>query len=111
VNVLEIHGTADEIVPYDGGELIAGHPFPSAETTVADWASYNGCGPDRAPTEPRLDLDAGLPGDDTDVSRFGGCPPGGAVELWTITGARHIVPFAPAFTPSVVEFLLAHPKP
>jgi polyhydroxybutyrate depolymerase len=111
VSVLQIHGTADEIVPYDGGELIPGHPFPAAEATVADWATSNRCGPDRAATGTRLDLDATIPGDDTEVSRFDGCPPGGAVELWTITGAGHIMPFAPAFTPSVVDFLLAHPKP
>jgi polyhydroxybutyrate depolymerase len=111
VSVLQIHGTADEIVPYDGGELIAGRPFPSAAATVADWATYNGCGPSRAPTRLRLDLDAGLPGDDTDVSRFDGCPPGGAVELWTVVGGTHILPFTSDFTPRVVEFLFAHPKP
>ncbi len=111
VSVLEVHGTADEIVPYDGGELIAGHPFPSAATTVADWAVHNGCGPDRAPTGVRLDVDATLPGDDTDVSRFDGCPLGGVVELWTVVGGTHITPFASAFAPSIVDFLFAHPKP
>ena len=111
MSVLEVHGTADEIVPYDGGELIAGHPFPSVATTVADWAIYNRCGPDRTPTGLRLDIDATLPGDDTDVSRFDGCPPGGAVELWTVVGGAHITPFTSGFTPSVVDFLFAHPKP
>jgi len=111
VSVLEIHGTADEDVPFDGGQEYDGHPFPSAATTVADWATYNGCGPDRAPTGLRLDLGAALPGDETDVSRFDGCPAGGAVELWTVAGGTHVLQFTSAFTPSVVEFLFAHPKP
>jgi polyhydroxybutyrate depolymerase len=110
VSVLEIHGTADEIIPFDGGELIDGHPFPSAATTVADWATYNRCGPDRAPTGIRLDLGSALPGDETSVSRFDGCPAGGTVELWTVEGGTHMLPFTSAFTPSVVEFLFAHPK-
>jgi polyhydroxybutyrate depolymerase len=111
VSVLQVHGTTDQIVPYDGGELIPGHPFPSAATTVADWAAYNRCGPDRGPTGLRLDLDGALPGDETDVSRFDGCPTGGAVELWTVGGADHFIQFTPAFTASVVDFLFAHPKP
>lgn len=111
VSVLEIHGTADEDVPFDGGQGYDGHPFPSAATTVADWAVYNGCGPNGAPTGLRLDLGAALPGDETDVSRFDGCPAGGAVELWTVVGGTHILPLTSAFTPSVVEFLFAHPKP
>jgi polyhydroxybutyrate depolymerase len=111
VSVLEIHGTADEDVPFDGGQEYAGHPFPSAATTVAEWASYNGCGPNRAPTGLRLDLGSALPGDETDVSRFDGCPAGGTVELWTVEGGTHILPFTSAFTPSVVEFLFGHPKP
>jgi polyhydroxybutyrate depolymerase len=111
VSVLEIHGTADEIIPFDGGQLIDGHPFPSAATTVAEWATYNGCGPNRAPTGLRLDLGSALPGDETDVSRFDGCPAGGTVELWTVEGGTHMLPFTSVFTPSVVEFLFAHPKP
>jgi len=111
VSVLQVHGTADQIVPYDGGELIPGHPFPSAATTVADWAAYNGCGPDRTPTGLRVDLDGALPGDETVVSRFDGCPTGGAVELWTMEGADHFIRFTPAFTSSLVDFLFAHPKP
>jgi polyhydroxybutyrate depolymerase len=111
VSVLEVHGTADEIVPYNGGQLIPGHPFPSTPTTVAEWATYNGCGSDRAPTRLRLDIAAAVPGDETEVSRFDRCPAGGAVELWTVKDATHIVEFTPAFTPGMVDFLLAHPKP
>lgn len=111
VSVLEIHGTADGIIPFDGGQLIDGHPFPSAATTVADWAVYNGCGPSRAPTGLRLDLGAALPGDETDVSRFDGCPAGGAVELWTVAGGTHVETITSVFTTSVIEFLFAHPKP
>jgi polyhydroxybutyrate depolymerase len=111
VSVLEVHGTADEIVPYDGGQLIEGHPFPSTSSTVAAWAAYNGCGPDQAPTDLRRDVAAEVPGDETDISRFDRCPEGGEVELWTVKDATHIIEFTPAFTPGIVDFLLAHPKP
>jgi len=33
------------------------------------------------------------------------------VELWTVAGGGHILQFTPALTPSVIEFLFAHPKP
>jgi len=41
VNVLHIHGTADEVVPYAGriGEATRGWPLAS----VRNWAAYNGC--------------------------------------------------------------------
>jgi polyhydroxybutyrate depolymerase len=110
VNVLEVHGTADEVIPYGGGYLSGPNSFPSTATSVADWATYNRCGPSREPTGDRLDL-ATLPGDETVVSRFAGCPDGGAVELWTVTDGTHVFPFTDAFVPSIVEFLFAHPKP
>ena len=36
--------------------------------------------------------------------------PGGAVELWSIIGGRH-VPAPADFSPRTIDWLLAHPKP
>ncbi len=110
VSVLQIHGTADATVLYDGG-LFAGHPYPSAETSVLDWATYDGCAL-QSTAGADLDLDSSLPGAETTVARYAdGCDPGGAAELWTIAGGGHIPSLSPDFAPAVVDFLFAHPKP
>jgi polyhydroxybutyrate depolymerase len=107
VAVLEIHGTKDEEVLYDG---VPGQ-YPGAVATVTEWAGRNGCGATADTSAPPLDLDAEQPGAETTVSRFPGCAPGGAAELWTIAGAGHIPGFTNRFAKDVVDFLFAHPKP
>ena len=111
VSVLEIHGTADDSVPYDGGQFESGHPFPGSEQTVADWATFNGCDATRTLTGEHLDLEARLTGSETVVSRFDGCPAGIAVELWTVEGGSHALQITPDFVPEALAFLAAHPKP
>ena len=110
VNVLEIHGTDDDTIGYYGGTILGGD-HPGAEQSVADWATYNGCtgSPVAAPT--RLDLEASIDGAESVVTEFGGCPPGGTVELWTIAGGTHVPELSATFTSDVIDFLLAHPQP
>jgi len=44
VPVIAFHGTADPIVPYEGGESSHfGLPFPSIPEWIAGWAKRNGC--------------------------------------------------------------------
>ena len=71
VSVLEIHGTSDAVIAYGGG-FIGVNAFPSAPTTVADWAKIDGCGPADTSGAP-LDLDASLPGNETTISAYAGC--------------------------------------
>lgn len=111
VSVLEIHGTADETVPYDGGQFEPGHPFPGSEQTVANWAALNGCDGALTLTGDHLDLEAALRGSETAISRFDGCPSGIAVELWTVEGGGHALQITPDFVPEALAFLVAHPKP
>jgi polyhydroxybutyrate depolymerase len=40
---MHFHGTADPTIPYDGGTIPLGRPYPSAPDTVAKWAERNGC--------------------------------------------------------------------
>lgn len=108
VSVVELHGDADQTIRYGGGQ-INGVSYPSAETTVSDWAAKDGCGATHADAG-NLDLESTLPGAETNIQRFDGCS-GGAVELWTIQGGSHIPSWTPSFAPAVIDWLFAHPKP
>jgi polyhydroxybutyrate depolymerase len=118
VNILHIHGTADDIDSYAGGAFTSGGPFPAnmppypgAVQTVQTWAGYNGAHDPVTDPAPSMDLALDVAGLDTVVTRYTSSPPGGAVELWTINGAPHTPTFSPEFTPRLFDWLLAHPKP
>ncbi len=110
VSLLEIHGTADMTISYDGA-AIGGITYPSAPTSVADWVTFDKCSPTGDTTSSDLDLESSLAGSETHVTNYTGCKSGTAVSLWTIKGAGHIPNFTPAFIPDVLDFLYAHPKP
>lgn len=109
VHVLHVHGTADDVVLFDGGVLSA--PFPGANLTVERWAGINGCEMEREIADP-LDLFVSIPGAETAVERItAGCRPGGSVELWSVRGGGHFVyQGSPAFTAAVIRYLLDHPE-
>jgi len=116
VSVLQVHGTADETIAYDGGTTpIINGTYPGALESTAIWAAYNGCGTDPAATDATLDLLPDVTGAETSVQSYGDCPAGVAVELWTMEGGPHVptLNFADGSRPMVegmVDFLLAHPK-
>jgi polyhydroxybutyrate depolymerase len=126
VNILEIRGTADNIVPYAGGavtttgqtlQATANMPaFPGALRTVQTWAGYNGARDPVTDPGPSMDIDLDVPGLDTVITRYANHRPGGAVELWTINGGGHGPNLysgssSSEFAPRVIDWLLAHPKP
>ncbi len=86
VPILEIHGTADDVVPYNGTPNVN----VPVETTVNFWADNNGCGnmPDGIP------LPNTAPNDGSTAERFDypGCAAGSAVSLIKITGGGHTWP-------------------
>lgn len=108
VSVLQIHGTADDTVRFEGG-VVQGYAHPSATEVVQRWAERLGC--DDVPAEvlaPR-DLVPSLDGAETVVtSHRAGCDEGSASELWAIEGGTHIPGLAPTFTAQVMEWLRAH---
>ena len=110
VSILQIHGTGDQTIKYDGGS-IGSATYPGATTTVSTWAKYNGCRstPDPSPPPPLAIEDKLPPATVTSYSRD--CRDGATVELWTQPEGVHIPPFLPTFPESVVSFLLSHPKP
>ena len=78
VSILQIHGTADATVAYDGGNLFGVGAYPSAKTTVMDWVTFDGCSTTADTSAPPLDLDSRLAGSETTVTRYAtGCKPGG----------------------------------
>jgi polyhydroxybutyrate depolymerase len=112
VNVLHIHGTADQTVRYEGGVgVLPGVPYASAGRSIQLWAGYNSASAPVTDLSPSLDLTTSVPGLDTVVTRYTTYPPGGAVELWTINGGSHGPPLSANFAPYVIDWLLAHPKP
>lgn len=109
VSVLQVHGTDDATIAYEGGE-IGGATFPGAAESVLEWVKRDGCA--EAPIDGGLlDIESMLDGEETKVTRYEGCEAGSEVELWTIDQGKHIPQLSPEFAPKVIEFLLTHPKP
>ena len=112
VHALQIHGTKDSTIKYEGGEFGGGSPYPSAVESVEQWARYNGCAINATIAEGNLDLDRRLEGRETAITRYTNlCKVGGSAELWSIAGGSHIPALSDTFARSVIEWLFAHPKP
>lgn len=111
VHTLQIHGTLDLTILYNGGCFAPDVCYPGAVETTEQWADFDGCLLDPDTSLPPLDLDAGIPGDETLVWQYSnGCDPNGSAELWTIVGGAHSPNLSSDFSSLVIEFLLAHPK-
>lgn len=86
VSVLQIHGSLDDTVPYEGSEFI-----PSARESVEFWAERAGCDVASPVAGETLDLEDNLPGAETEVLHFEGCDePGYAFSLYTIVDGSHL---------------------
>ncbi len=111
VPVLQIHGNADPVVPYDGNPLLG---FPSTASTVTGWAQRDGC--------PSAATPLGQIGD-TSCEQYAPCHQGSAVELCTVDGGGHdwpgggslwvngMPPSGFVATFAVLDFFEAHPRP
>jgi len=110
VHVLQIHGTSDGTIGYNGGSTNIG-TYPGALVTVESWAGYNGCSLTPDLSLPLRDIDADIAGDETDVSLYDdGCVVGGSAQLWRIPGAPHGPTLTDEFRSGVFEFAGSHPK-
>jgi len=104
VHVLEIHGTADDIIPYVGNFFTQG-----ARATVMAWSGTAACAASAELAPDPLDLDIWLPGPETDVARWtSGCSPGGSGELWTINGGGHVPIPSASLSVEIVRWLSEH---
>ncbi|MDP1825369.1 MAG: PHB depolymerase family esterase [Archangium sp.] len=113
MSVLQIHGDRDYAVRYDGGVNILGRgggAYVGAEESASRWARDDKCKLTRTSRE-RLDLVSTLPGAETMVGTYDGCPAGTDVTLWTMQGGLHVPDFGPQFPSLVWGWLEAHPRP
>jgi polyhydroxybutyrate depolymerase len=107
--MLMMNGTADPIVPYEGGQgssRFAAGGFWSTEQTLAFWRQTNGCEVADAET---AELDDRDPTDESTVTRITShCPAGHDVVLYRINGGGHRMPgrIPDARFPRMVTYML-----
>jgi len=96
LSVLQIHGTEDEIVLYEGGRLPTHpdpdrQPVPGAWASVMRWAERAGCDPTTVVELEPINTDTAVDGNETTIKRYEqGCVNRTVMELWTIEGGGHI---------------------
>jgi polyhydroxybutyrate depolymerase len=117
VPVQDFHGTADPVVPYDGGPALKLLPpivFRSVPSTMDIWRSVDGC-----LGAPVVTYQNGT----ATCTRWSDCNGGADVELCTLVGEGHQWPGGIAVpglgnsttdvyaTPRMIDFFVAHPMP
>ncbi len=95
-SVMDIHGTADPLVPYRGGQGFSVINGPSAAEVNAFWRNVDQCGAPQATTSGRV------------TTSTAGCADHRGVVLMTIDGGGHIE-WPASFTQKLWEFFAAHP--
>jgi polyhydroxybutyrate depolymerase len=95
VPVLHVHGTADNIVPYDGPNTETGRllHFSSVDHTIAAWVKLDGC--EKTPTVTELSPVV-EDGTSVEVKTFGGGKDGAEVVVYAVKNGGHTWPGRPA---------------
>lgn len=106
VALLEIHGTADLVVPYHGvpSRLNPEWPLPSIPTWVSTWARLDHCRP--KPTQT-------TPASHQTLVTYSHCTRGAGVELYRLQGAGHTSPATLGYQPTdavIYRFFMAHAR-
>lgn len=104
VSVLQLHGTADAVVPYDGSSLGIG-----AVGDVMQWAQKDGCTGSRSGNG-QADLDSAVAGEETKKEATGGCPTGVGVDLWKLEGSSHVPLLQTSAIDQIFDWLVAHKR-
>lgn len=108
-SVLHAHGTADNVIEFDGG-FLNGTAYPGAEGTGAYWAEAHGCSSDFEVVG-TLDYNATTPGSESEVRRAVGCPDGVDVELWVEPDGPHNPALPIGFGELWWSWMQEHPRP
>ncbi len=109
VPILMMNGTADPLIPYNGGKgtsRFAVDGFWSTPSTLAFWRRANGCQTEDAAA---IDLGDRDPDDQTRVTRIEShCPQGRDVVLYRVNGGGHRMPgtFSDARFPRIAAAFL-----
>ena len=109
VSVLQIHGTSDTTILYNGGAIL-GKQYPSATGSVTQWATFDRCSNNAIPLAEKLDLVTTIAGSETSIKSWSNCRNGTEVELWTVDQGGHTPALSTAFASKVYDFLASHPK-
>jgi polyhydroxybutyrate depolymerase len=84
VPMIAFHGTADPVVPYNGGaSWISPRPFPGTPMWAARWAKRNRCGDNPLESTAAVDVSQ---------REYTNCADGASVVLYTIHGGGHTWP-------------------
>jgi polyhydroxybutyrate depolymerase len=110
VSVIVFHGTADRLVPFDGGptpfQKDPHHAHPSVASSTAFWVKQDGC----------LLTALREESEEAHIEAYSGCKEGTAVTVYAIEGGRHIWPgtrFSRNDVPATSlmwSFFAQHPK-
>ena len=110
ISVLQVHGDADQSIPYEGTLEYDGG-YPGAEELVNRWAQRAGCDIEAVAVLPSIDLEADIDGDETMVQRTReGCDSGITIELWTIQGADHVPWFQNDWPDRLLDWLFSESR-
>ena len=114
VSVLHVHGTADDVILYEGVQsepADGGDPafYAGAQEMARRWSQRAGCDwPANPQPYAAFDFDQHAPGAETHTFRLeSGCAPGITIELWRGTGSGHAPAYTDAFLDALVDWLLA----
>lgn len=92
VPILEIHGTADTVVPYAGSHIL---DLPAVTSWLSGWAARDGCS-----SQPQMFFQQ----DDVTGERWANCRGGAMVVHYRVTGGQHAWPGALAASNTTQHF-------
>jgi len=107
ISVLEVWGTADDTYAINH---ILGKPIPGALKILKNWAAINQCSTQAITLPTKFDFDSEVPGAETAVVQYQGCPAGTAIDFWRMVGSGHSPVLTPNFDQAMISWLFAHPK-
>ena len=103
-SLLLIHGTKDEVISYQGGDL-QGTLYPSAPLTLKYWLNKEQC--QLPANEQKIDFLDSLPGMETLQASYS-CQQGISIDFWSIDGGSHSPLVNSNFLPALKEYLQKH---
>ena len=103
-NILQIHGTLDSVIQYDGGSLFGGN-YPSAPQTVNYWANRSECDTSLTLID-ELDIISPSGQNDTIEYEYLNCNSGNRVSLWKIPDGGHLPAVSSASGDDFAETIL-----
>ena len=115
VHILQVHGSDDAVIRYEGGALKnydsnEGIRHPSALQTVRLWVDAHQIEPVPEIGE-MLDISDDPIGPETTVLNFGGSEDSPLeATLWTIHGSGHVPAFSSGFSMHATAWMLRHSK-